>query len=214
MLSAIAFFKGKTSDLNLSSLQNGLKKSLKENYASPTAKVASESALTFSSQSWRYARTSFVESNSLNCVGSCLPNKKTCFWLNLQWGCCGISLVLNWLLSINSNLANIGLNLVSSFQSFHQRFTLSIVSLDFIRSLSISINRYCLLIHSTLSRVTIKVRTVCIYLCVYRVYFCFMYSLTHSLIHSTLSRVTIKFSHSHTTIKSHSHTHVITSSPS
>jgi hypothetical protein len=110
VVSAIAFFKGNTSDLNLSSLQNGLKKSLKENYASPTAKIASESALTFSSQSWRYARTSFVESNSLNCVGSCLPNKNTCFWLNLQCGCYGISLVLNWLLSINSNLANIGLN--------------------------------------------------------------------------------------------------------
>jgi len=53
VLSTTLFFIGKTSDLSLSSLQKGRRKSFSVNYAYPTGNVTVEFALTYSSQSWR-----------------------------------------------------------------------------------------------------------------------------------------------------------------
>ena len=113
VLSASYFFIGNTSDLSLSCLQNGDKKSLNENYACPTANLASESSLTYSSQSCRYTFTNLVAKYSLIKTGSDFPNKKTCFASNLHACYWGISIVLNVLPSTNSTSANTGLYLGS-----------------------------------------------------------------------------------------------------
>ena len=109
VVSISGFFVGNTSERSLSSLQNGLRKSLKLKDDLPTENTASYSSFTYSSQSCRNTLTSLVASISLKRTGSWRPTRNTCLCMNLQADYCGISLVLNFCPSTNSTSANIGL---------------------------------------------------------------------------------------------------------
>ena len=107
VLSWTYFLTGKTSDLSLTSLQFGLKKSLSVYYAHPTENLASFSSSggTYSSQSCSSTLTVLVANISLNSTGSSNPTKNTCLCMNLQNSCYGNSSVENYLSSTNLQVA-------------------------------------------------------------------------------------------------------------